>query len=159
MVDLGAISKKAIILCAVRDPKQVIRFPGDGNPLGGLELMLDHSLLSHQQIVDRIVQETSVSREKVALIEAVEPVISYGAEKAKIVLALVHPSDLIAPESWDPLPQIIVKLPKDKTRVPYIKVMQILAGGYDSSALAVELSQELLTQLKAFTEEDQSTSD
>ena len=141
-------TQQVVVLCATKDANDQFKVLKDHEVFGGILLKLEHSLIGHQQIQQELVKRTKANHNQVILVEALTPTISINKEPATVVLSIIPPFAKVDTNQWTTLPEIIRNLPQDKTRVPYVKVLQILAGGLESDLSAVEMTQEIIDKLK-----------
>ena len=146
-------SKQVIVLCVKKDENDQFKVLKDHEVYGGVLIKLEHSLIAHQQIQMDIAKRTGAKQNHVILVESITPMISVEGEATLLVLAIIPPFVKVNSKQWTLLPEIIRKLPADKTRVPYVKALQILAGGLNDDLSAVEMTQEIIDRLK----QDQET--
>ena len=140
-------TKHIIALCATKDSHDQIKILDEGGKFGGVHIKVEHSLVAHQQIQDELAKRTGAKANQVILVESLTPTISYEKNENTLVLVIIPPLAGISSENWALLPDIIKRLPADKSRVPYIKALQILAGGLETDSTAVQLSKQLLENL------------
>ncbi len=153
-----------ILLVACRDEAGFFRFPNGSVTHGfGLSIEIVHGFSEEMQITQIVEQHL----DRGGLHGAVKILACFKdslvAEDGRFctlfVATLAESSGFIAPSSWMTLPDILRMMPKDRSRLPYMKAMQVLAGAQDEGMTVVELDEAMRERLSRHLRESSGKSD
>ena len=131
------------LLLACDGPKGLFHFPNDEDPFPGINMSISHGLTWHDTMRDvgsEFLGKPELNS-KILPIMVMEPEIEKGNDGSTLVLARIHKEEFLAPDLWPTLPALLHGMPKNKTRVPYLKAFQVLAGGLSQETQAVEMDE------------------
>ena len=138
---IRCLTEHAILLLGVFDDKQVMRFPDEGKTHGGLLLNVDINLPIDPQLLDRAKAhvDTDFDARHVTIYQEFDEVIDLpDTGSATVYLGQVASEGLTAGNDWASFPELIRRLPKDRSRLPYLKAWQVLTGGLKLDTRAIE---------------------
>ncbi|MFK7872914.1 MAG: hypothetical protein AB8C84_07035 [Oligoflexales bacterium] len=75
-----------------------------------------------------------------------ETVMLYGEEQT-LCVARILPEQKNICQDWVTMPNLIRSLPKDRSRLPWLKAWQVYAGGYDQECRAVEADETMMNSI------------
>lgn len=134
-------TENAILIVGVFDAKKVMRFPDDGHVHGGILLQPKRGLPIDPQLVDAALKalDQSVPPTAFSIYQEFAEVVSLPeVGDVTVYLGLINEEALTATSEWASFPDIIRRLPKDRTRLPYLKAWQVLTGGLKLDTRAIE---------------------
>jgi hypothetical protein len=145
MTHMTCPTPKAVLLCAIADAAGVLRCPnGEAFP-PGLALDVAPLLPINPQLVELAAKFLNLSASAHLHIEQqfADPVeLVSGAEPDHtLYLASLSPAaGVIASRAWPTLPDILRSL-NGRTRIPYLRAWQVLAGGLQLNTKAVDAAE------------------
>lgn len=147
------INGPQILLVACRDAHGFYRFPVEvDSPFPGIPIVMVEGYSEAMQVEQAVRQifGDAVGTRKILLRIKFEDCLQISnREPQTLFLAeLTTSQDLETVAQWPTLPEILRQMPKDKNRVPYMKVMQVLAGDLEQGVSALELDDKLKEEIK-----------
>lgn len=148
---------EAILLVAVNCPDGLLRFPNDGSPWPGLSLQVQPLLGINEQLIRRSQDELgSALTAKLNIWQEYSDVIREANEdRATLYVAMIRPEaheiENKPWKEWRTLPDLIRTLPKDRTRLAYLKAWQVLTGALEESTKALDVD-EVARYLRSINE-------
>lgn len=127
-------TKSAVILLAAPNENGVYLFrTGENEDFPGLHFEPKPLLGVHAQIVEKIktvIPEDKVRAQITICHQFFETLEGYDQDSISLYLAKIE-LGLEVEQDWQPLPNLIRKMPKNKNRIKYLQAMQWLAGMAD----------------------------
>lgn len=148
---------EAVLLVAVNCPDGLLRFPNDASPWPGLSLKVQPLLGINEQLIRRSQAELGPDlTAKLNIWQDYSDMIREGNEdRATLYVAIVRPDSQELEnkpwKDWRTLPDLIRSLPKDRTRLAYLKAWQVLTGALEESTKALDVD-EVARYLKSIEE-------
>ena len=150
-------TEEAILLVAVACPDGLLRFPNDASQWPGLSLNVQPLLGINEQLIRRAQEEIGAAlTAKLNIWQEYSDVMRVdNHDRATLYVAIVRPEaqDLEGKtwNNWRTLPDLIRSLPKDRTRLAYLKAWQVLTGALEESTKALDVD-EVARYLKSIEE-------
>lgn len=140
---------QAIFLLAVQCPDGLLRFPNDETQWPGLHLSVQPLLGINEQLVTRAQQELSPElAAKISIWQNYSDLIrGSNEEQITFYVGILRPeaetlNALPKPwQEWRTLPDLIRSLPKDRTRLTYLKAWQVLTGALEETTKALDVDE------------------
>ena len=150
---------RLVLVITAADPAGVLRVADDGSGSPGLPLDLRQGVPVETQIrvAVRMIPELpeDLAAPSVRILDLMESAVTRGQDRpATLVLVRVEEAGWHAPSGWPTFPAILRSLPRGKTRVSWMKAMQILAGGLEQDSDALEVDEEVLARLRSLVEDE-----
>jgi hypothetical protein len=134
-------TEHAIFLLGVFDKKKVMRFPDEGETHAGVRLQPSKSIPIDPQLLAACKKYLvdGFDNRAVSIYQEFDEVVTIpGLGETTVYLGVVDEEAMTAPDEWAVFPDIIRRLPKDRTRLPYLKAWQVLTGGLKLDTRAIE---------------------
>lgn len=131
----------AVLLLAVRDERGVLRFPSSqGATIPGLHMPVRPLMPIQAQLTAAASDcvERDVALHFRLCDEFADEIRLPDGREATLYVANLEEPRVTAPSSWPVMPDILRSLPRDKSRVPYLRAWQILQGGLQLNTIAVD---------------------
>lgn len=135
-----------LILVAAQDERRLWRVRADEPGLPGIVARIDYAAPLNKQIRRAAAAAIGLeSRSEDLVVHGpLTPVIELDdGRQAALVLVQLTPEQLEAPSSWPTFPVVLRALPKNKSRLPYMKALQILSGALEQGVNAIEIDDQV----------------
>lgn len=149
---------QAVLLAAVACPDGLLRFPNDEIPWPGLGVNVKPLVGINEQLLDRakevfgpaLASQLSIWQDYSDMIRVKDE------DLATLYVAILRPSpdqlESLPWQTWRTLPDLIRSLPKDRTRLAYLKAWQVLTGALEETTKALDVD-EVARYLKSIEAE------
>lgn len=136
------------ILLPIADGKGVLRFPHSQGPYYGIFQVIDSSKTLSDQAIELARNFLGQGEPELRAITPVDPVLKSEGQVSS-VLFLLKPmtTDLVADEKWPTMAEILRSLPPGKTRLSYMKALQVFAGASEAEVSVLEVDDEVRARL------------
>lgn len=138
---------EAIFLVAVSCPDGLLRFPNDDTAWPGLGFHVEPLVGINEQLFKRAAAELGNGlAPKIAIWQEYSDVIKVnGEDHTTLYVGILRPSsqelETTPWQTWRTLPDMIRSLPKDRTRLAYLKAWQVLTGALEESTKALDVDE------------------
>lgn len=141
MLHIHCKTPVAILLAAMPDERDLMRFPQNGAGLPGLAFEVASGMPINVQLIEFLWAHLG---DKVKGIDIIQ---DYSGEvqlpdgrAATVYLATVNGRFPLPPDAKT-MPEILRGMPKDRNRLPYLKAWQVLTGSLTLNTKAVDLDE------------------
>jgi hypothetical protein len=136
----------AVLLAAVPDANGVLRLPTSGDATApGLHVRVQPLAPIAAQLVEAAAAAIDLGPAAGMALSLVDgfadPVTLANGEAATLYVGRVSPGAATAPASWPSVPDLLRAMAKNRSRVPYLRAWQVLAGGLDDSVKALDAAE------------------
>lgn len=140
---------QAILLLAIQCPDGLLRFPNDEAPLPGLRLKVQPQLGINEQLIARAQQDlTPALASQISIWQNYSDVVTTSSqESVTFYVGILRPTSETLDtfksdwKEWRTLPDLIRSLPKDRTRLTYLKAWQVLTGALEETTKALDVDE------------------
>jgi len=137
----------AILFVGIPDERGVLRFPSNAaaGDLPGLHVKLQPALGLGEQLAQALSAflGIDVSRHLEVNATFADELKPAAGPATTLYVAVLRMSGVVAEPAWPSLPDVLRALPRDKSRVPYLRSWQVLTGGYQLNTKAASLEEAL----------------
>ncbi len=131
----------AVLLCAVADEGKVLRFPDQGGATPGLRFAVTPLTPINEQLVraasSHFYVEVGLHLQICQEFADELPGLAADAGTTLYLATLSEAAGIVAPTAWTNMPDLLRRL-TGRTRVPYMRAWQILAGGLTETSKVID---------------------
>lgn len=140
MLPIYCKTERAVLVLGVFDERKVMYFVNDDLPSPGINLEISGTTPMNQLIAERIMDQFGGSADFNIYQEFQEVFADEDGIETTLFLGELTTEGRVDSE-WPTMPEILRSMPKNKSRVAYLKAWQVLTGGLQLNTKAVEVSE------------------
>lgn len=130
MIPIYSPTEKVIVLAGFLDEKKTFLFPSDNVALPGLHFQNKPLHPISDQISERIKEHCQIAQISFELNMSFADTFSFQGEEYTLYLGTVLHEESLLPRYLHTLPYLMKSMSKDRSRLPYLRTLQILAGAH-----------------------------
>lgn len=137
---------EAILLLGCESEIGPMRFPSESQDLPGLRIKVDPRMPITEQLLAKAAEYIGIEKVKrhVDIVqEHCETFAIEGGKEITLFVGTMHFRHRVAQHSWATMPDLLKAMPKNRTRLPYLKAWQVLTGALTANVKAVDLEEAL----------------